>query len=79
MLRRLLWPFFKKHLGLFISMVFISMLSIGMLACFGSTVFGRKQLSLFPETILIRENRYGISRFKAAPDLIGDMPEVRTE
>lgn len=38
MLRRLLWPFFKKHLGLFISMVFISMLSIGMLACFGSTV-----------------------------------------
>ncbi len=44
-------------------------------ACFGSTVFGRKQLSLFPETILIRENRYGISRFKAAPDLIGDLPE----
>ena len=48
-------------------------------AYFGSTVFGRKQLSLFPETILIRESRYGISRFKAAPDLIEDLPEVKTE
>ena len=48
-------------------------------AYFGSTVFGRKQLSLFPETILIRENRYGISRFKASPDLIEDLPEVKTE
>ena len=48
-------------------------------ACFDSTVFSRKQLSLFPETILIRENRYGISRFKAAPDLIEDLSEVKTE
>ena len=48
-------------------------------AYFGSTVFGRKLLSLFPETILIRENRYGISRFKAAPDLIGDLPEGVTK
>lgn len=38
MLGTLLKPFFKKHLGLFISMVFVSMLSIALLCTFGSTV-----------------------------------------
>ena len=38
MIRTMLKPFLKKFLGLFISMVFVSMLSIGLLCAFGSSI-----------------------------------------
>ena len=31
-------PFFKRFFGLFISMVFVSMLAVGLLCCFGSCI-----------------------------------------
>ena len=36
MIKTMIKPFFKKFIGLFISMVFVSMLSVGLLCCFGS-------------------------------------------
>ena len=38
MIKTLFKPFFKKHLGLFISMVFVSLLAVGLLVCFGSVI-----------------------------------------
>ena len=38
MIKYLLRPFLKKHIGLFISMVFVSMLSIGLLIAFSSAL-----------------------------------------
>ena len=38
MIKAMLKPFFKKFFGLFISMVFVSMLSVGLLTCFGSCI-----------------------------------------
>ena len=38
MIKMMFKPFFKKYLGLFISMAFVSMLSIALLCTFGSTV-----------------------------------------
>ena len=38
MIKTLFKPFFKKHLGLFISMVFVSLLAVSLLVCFGSTI-----------------------------------------
>ena len=38
MIKVMLKPFFKKFFGLFISMVFVSMLSVGLLCCFGSCI-----------------------------------------
>lgn len=38
MIRAIFWPFFKRFFGLFVSMVFVSMLSVGLLCCFGSTM-----------------------------------------
>ena len=42
MIKTLFKPFFKKHLGLFISMVFVSMLAVGLLCCFGSTIINAR-------------------------------------
>ena len=39
MIRTMLKPFLKKYIGLFISMVFVSMLSIGLLTSFASTIY----------------------------------------
>lgn len=39
MIGTMLKPFFKRFVGLFISMVFVSMLSIGLLAAFASTIY----------------------------------------
>ena len=39
MIKIMFKPFFKKYLGLFISMVFVSMLSIAMLCAFASTLY----------------------------------------
>lgn len=38
MIKTLLKPFLKKYLGLFISMVFVSLLSVALLCSFGSTI-----------------------------------------
>ena len=38
MIKAMLKPFFRKFFGLFISMVFVSMLSVGLLTCFGSCI-----------------------------------------
>ena len=38
MIATMLKPFFKKFFGLFVSMVFVSLLSIGLLCCFGSVI-----------------------------------------
>ena len=38
MIGTMLKPFFKKFFGLFVSMVFVSLLSIGLLCCFGSVI-----------------------------------------
>ena len=43
MIRILLKPFLKKYLGLFISMVFVSMLSVSLLCAFGSTIVNVKE------------------------------------
>ena len=43
MLRTMFKPFFKRFIGLFISMVFVSMLSIGLLCCFGSVIINLKR------------------------------------
>ena len=42
MIGTMLKPFFKKFFGLFVSMVFVSLLSIGLLCCFGSVVTNLK-------------------------------------
>ena len=42
MIRTLLKPFLKKYIGLFISMVFVSMLSVALLCAFGSTIVNVK-------------------------------------
>ena len=42
MIKTLFKPFFKKHLGLFISMVFVSLLAVGLLCCFGSTIINAR-------------------------------------
>lgn len=42
MIRTMLKPFFKRFAGLFISMTFISMLSIGLLCAFASTIYNLK-------------------------------------
>ena len=42
MISSMLKPFFKKFIGLFISMVFVSMLSIGLLSTFASTIYNLK-------------------------------------
>ena len=42
MIRTLLKPFLKKYIGLFISMVFVSMLSVALLCSFGSTLLNVK-------------------------------------
>ena len=42
MIKTLFKPFFKKHFGLFISMVFVSMLAVGLLCCFGSTIINAR-------------------------------------
>ena len=38
MIRTMFKPFFKRFFGLFISMVFVSMLAVGLLSCFGSCI-----------------------------------------
>lgn len=38
MIKYMFKPFFKKYIGLFLSMVFVSLLSIALLCCFGSAV-----------------------------------------
>lgn len=38
MIKTMLWPFFKRFFGLFISMTFVSLLAVGLLCCFGSTI-----------------------------------------
>ena len=43
MLRTMFKPFFKRFVGLFISMVFVSMLSISLLCCFGSVIINLKR------------------------------------
>ena len=43
MLKTMFKPFFKRFIGLFISMVFVSMLSIGLLCCFGSVIINLKR------------------------------------
>ena len=40
MIKAMFKPFFKRFFGLFISMVFVSMLAVGLLCCFGSTIIG---------------------------------------
>ena len=42
MIRTMLKPFLKKFLGLFISMAFVSMLAIGLLTAFASTIYNLK-------------------------------------
>ena len=42
MIKAMLKPFFKKFSGLFISMVFVSMLSVGLLTCFGSCIINAR-------------------------------------
>ena len=42
MIKTLLRPFLKKYIGLFISMVFVSMLSVALLCSFGSTIINVK-------------------------------------
>ena len=42
MIKTLFKPFFKKHFGLFVSMVFVSMLAVGLLVCFGSTIINAR-------------------------------------
>ena len=39
MIKIMFKPFFKRYAGLFVSMVFVSVLSIGMLCAFASTLF----------------------------------------
>ena len=43
MIKAMLKPFFKMFIGLFISMVFVSMLSVGLLSCFGSCMINVKK------------------------------------
>ena len=43
MLRTMFKPFFKKFFGLFISMVFVSMLSVALLSSFGSVIVNVRQ------------------------------------
>ena len=38
MIKAMFKPFFKRFFGLFISMVFVSMLAVGLLSCFGSCI-----------------------------------------
>ena len=38
MIKAMFKPFFKRFFGLFISMVFVSMLAVGLLCCFGSCI-----------------------------------------
>ena len=38
MIKTMLWPFFKRFFGLFISMTFVSLLAVGLLCCFGSCI-----------------------------------------
>ncbi len=42
MLKTMLKPFFKRFFGLFVSMVFVSMLSVALLCCFGSSIVNTK-------------------------------------
>ena len=42
MIKTMLRPFFKRFLGLFFSMVFVSMLSVALLCCFGSSIVNTK-------------------------------------
>ena len=42
MIKTMLKPFFKRFLGLFFSMVFVSMLSVALLCCFGSSIVNTK-------------------------------------
>ena len=39
-------------------------------AYFGNTNFSRKWLALIPESILTRENSFGVCRYRIAPDLL---------
>ena len=43
MIGTMLKPFFKKFIGLFFSMVFVSMLSIALLSAFASTIYNLKE------------------------------------
>ena len=43
MIKIMFKPFFKKYVGLFVSMVFVSMLSIAMLCAFASTLFNLQE------------------------------------
>ena len=42
MIKIMFKSFFKRFFGLFVSMVFVSMLSVGLLCCFGSTIINVK-------------------------------------
>ena len=42
MIKTMLRPFFKRYIGLFFSMVFVSMLSVALLCCFGSSIVNTK-------------------------------------
>ena len=42
MIKTMLRPFFKKFFGLFMSMAFVSMLSVALLCCFGSSIVNTK-------------------------------------
>ena len=43
MIKVMFWPFFKKYFGLFISMVFVSMLAVSLLCCFGSCIVNTRK------------------------------------
>ena len=55
-------PFFKRFIGLFISMVFVSMLSVGLLCCFGSSmVNARKEYNSYSKEYGDIDSLYAVS------------------
>ena len=61
MIKTLLKPFLKKYIGLFISMVFVSMLSVALLCSFGSTIVNVK--NNYHSFVRDYENANGIVSF----------------
>lgn len=81
MIKILFKPFFKKYVGLFISMVFISLLSIALLSSFGSTILNLQKTykdylneygkidGVFKTNLTSREDLAGITDVEGVSDV----------
>ena len=79
MIKTIFWPFFKRFFGLFISMVFVSMLSVGLLCCFGSVMLNlsrtyKDYLNNYGDIDCLYATQYNT---RSTLETVAELPEVK--